>query len=140
MSESKEYDVEGIRHGDVILVKVGNLPGTEMKEVAPDNGRTVLAYGEVTGHSHALPNQNAKLSKTAYNSAVKNVLASKLKEVSHAESCIKANGDSVEFLSVGKGGARLSHDEHPPVVVDEGCYVVIHQQEYSPGEVKQVRD
>ena len=80
------------------------------------------------------------MSKTKYTSDLKNWLGSVVNIVSPLESCIKANGDEVEFLNVTKSGAVLDHQEHPTVRLAKGCYLVIHQQEYAPGEVKQVRD
>lgn len=42
------------RQGDVMLVRVDNLPAGESVGEAPQNGRIILAYGEVTGHHHAV--------------------------------------------------------------------------------------
>ena len=42
-----------IRQGDVLLVPVASLPAGCV-EVPNDKGRIVLAYGEVTGHAHAI--------------------------------------------------------------------------------------
>ncbi len=42
-----------IRQGDVLLVPVKSLP-IGAKEIPLDKGRIVLAYGEVTGHAHAI--------------------------------------------------------------------------------------
>ena len=39
-----------IRHGDVTLIKVGDLP----KEVTKLKGRRELAFGETTGHAHRI--------------------------------------------------------------------------------------
>lgn len=137
MSES----VKVVRHGDVILVRLDSAPsGLEFSDVPADNGRTVLAYGEVTGHSHALKASEATLVKTKHSPKVSSWLKGIVKNVGNVESCIAANGNEIEFLNVVKNGAVLDHQEHPPVALDEGCYLVIHQQEYSPGEVKQVRD
>lgn len=41
------------RQGDVLVVSVESIE-TGLADVPQDNGKTVLAYGEVTGHSHAL--------------------------------------------------------------------------------------
>ncbi len=39
------------RQGDVFIERVETLPES-VKPKAPDRGRVVLAYGEVTGHYH----------------------------------------------------------------------------------------
>ena len=41
------------RQGDVGLIPVASLPDGA-KKVPRDKGRIVLAYGEVTGHAHAI--------------------------------------------------------------------------------------
>jgi hypothetical protein len=41
------------RQGDVLVQRVTSIPEGDTA-VARDNGRVVLAYGEVTGHAHAI--------------------------------------------------------------------------------------
>ena len=48
------------RQGDVLLTRVDFLPGL-CREIPPVEGNIVLAYGEATGHSHALPPTNTRL-------------------------------------------------------------------------------
>jgi hypothetical protein len=42
-----------LRQGDVLLQQVAALPAN-CTEIAPDGNRIVLAYGEATGHAHAI--------------------------------------------------------------------------------------
>ena len=49
------------RQGDVLLVAINSIPANARTEVARDNGRIVLAYGEVTGHAHAIHDTEAVL-------------------------------------------------------------------------------
>jgi hypothetical protein len=42
-----------IRQGDVLLSRVEALPAGAT-DITPAEGRVVLAYGEVTGHAHAV--------------------------------------------------------------------------------------
>lgn len=42
-----------IRQGDVLLQAIDKLPAG-CSEIKPDGNRIVLAYGEVTGHAHAI--------------------------------------------------------------------------------------
>jgi hypothetical protein len=75
----------------------------------------VLAYGEVTGHCHQLTEASDGL----------------LVEV-----------DGVLYLRVGAGGAEIVHEEHKPVALPAGEYVVGRVQEYDhlAEEARQVRD
>jgi hypothetical protein len=43
---AKKLDADQIRQGDVLIVRVGDAPRSKSE------GRVVIAYGEVTGHSH----------------------------------------------------------------------------------------
>lgn len=61
----------------------------------------ILAYGEKTGHSHTLRGD-----VTFYDN----------------------NGQIL--CQVGSEGAILVHQEHDPINIDEGDYIVINQREY----------
>ena len=101
------------RQGDVNLVKVANLP-TEVEEIKPDNGKTVLAYGEVTGHSHAL-------------SATK---TRQFKDVKTGK----------EYLQVTEK-TKLFHEEHRNFDVEPGIYEKRIAREYQDqGMVRRVVD
>lgn len=89
------------RQGDVLLQKMDTLPaGAEPVEF--DN-RVVLAYGEVTGHCHAL--STATASMYTYRG---------------------------ERLIEVKEGALLRHEEHATITLPQGVYKVIQQREYVP--------
>lgn len=61
------------RQGDVALVRIGTLPAN-LTAVPLDRGRIVLAYGEVTGHAHAIADHG--ISEAAYDGlASRDVLA-----------------------------------------------------------------
>ena len=99
------------RQGDVLLVKVEELPTGAVLEDLPEPHRIVLAYGEVTGHAHAV--------NTAYASIY--------------------TAEQERFL-VAKPGASLVHEEHSTIQLDPGVYHVVRQREYSPREVRLVAD
>ena len=100
-----------IRQGDVALVPVTSVP--KGSKVAPrDNGRVILAYGEVTGHAHAFVEDDVQLYVTK-------------------------NGD---FVSIPEGGATLRHEEHTYQEIPEGTYRVVRQREYQPEEIRRVQD
>jgi hypothetical protein len=100
------------RQGDVLLVRRTRLPrGT--KPVPRDRGRIVLAYGEVTGHAHAIDEEFAELVEV----------------------------EKQRFLRVpGKEVATLVHEEHAAIEVPPGIYEVRQQREYSPEEIRNVAD
>lgn len=62
----------------------------------------VVAEGETTGHKHKLQG-NAQLYQLG----------------------------NEKYVSV-TGRAKLVHDEHKPIVLEEGAYVVIQEREYDP--------
>src|SRR5262245_17263322 len=98
------------RQGDVLLVPVDELP-EDAKEQERDRGRIVLAYGEATGHAHAIADDGAQLFEA-----------------------VEERGSfrrSERFLRLVKPSA-LRHEEHAPIVVREGVYRVVRQREWQP--------
>jgi hypothetical protein len=94
------------RQGDVLLIRCAAMPA-DADPVEPENGRVVLAYGEVSGHSHAMP-----ASRVRY---------------------FREDGSGRAFIRVsGPGPAGLSHEEHGTIEVGEGVYEVRQQREYRP--------
>lgn len=89
------------RQGDVLIVKVDKLPAG-VKPIKPDKGRNILAYGEVTGHAHALD----------------------VKECNFFETKEKAR-----FLQVLEK-AYLRHEEHHTIDIPTGVYRIVQQVEY----------
>lgn len=98
------------RQGDVLLIKVDAMP-LDTVLVDPDGDRVVLAYGEVTGHAHALSTVGAALYE-------------------HPEG---------RFLHLVQPSA-LVHEEHSTIDLAPGVYRVIRQREYTPREVRFVTD
>lgn len=85
-----------------------------LRPVAREKGRVVLAHGEVTGHAHAIADKGVVLFRDE-----------KLNEL---------------FLSATSGGA-LEHDEHGTIAVPPvEKYPVIRQREYSPEAIRNVAD
>jgi hypothetical protein len=103
------------RQGDVLVMQVAAIPTDALAfPRKTDNGRTVLAYGEVTGHAHAL---DAKMA-TAYGPS-----------------------DDAFWMAV-EPGATITHEEHSAVVIpDTVQYVkVVRQREYSAAGERRVAD
>ncbi len=98
------------RQGDVLLAQVDRLPENALRQ-EPDGSRVVLAYGEVTGHAHAV-------------------------EVCYAT--MYRQGDK-DFLRVQQG-AVLRHEEHAPLTLEPGIYRVVRQREYEHQGWRRVAD
>ena len=100
------------RQGDVLIVRVpaGTLTN-KFKKQKTDKGRVVLAYGEVTGHAHAIP----------------------------GTACTMYAWEGDRLIEVTKA-TKLTHEEHSAITLVPGMYRVIRQREYSPEEIRTVAD
>ncbi|MDD3474418.1 MAG: hypothetical protein PHP08_00760 [Candidatus Dojkabacteria bacterium] len=89
--------VQQVRQGDILLVKK-NVGISKLKKIAEN--QYVLAYGEVTGHSHVMKG-----------------------DVKFYD-----NGNG-QILCRVKGKAELIHEEHEKIGVPEGEWLVVRQRE-----------
>ena len=96
------------RHGDVLIATVPNLPTQANKR-----GGTILARGEITGHSHR----------------VQEIGAAQLYDFKLET-----------YLEVKASIATLVHEEHKPIKLPKGIYRVWMQREYTPTAIVTVRD
>lgn len=97
------------RQGDVFLRRIESIP-TNATPIARDNGRIVLAYGEVTGHSHAIADKAAELVRSA--------------------------ATNRRFLRVmAASGVKLEHEEHATITLPPGDYEVVQQREYTSSDM-----
>lgn len=103
-----------LRQGDVALVRVDSIPAKARKR-AKENGRVILAHGEVTGHAHGVEGGNAVLLDAP---------------------------DGTVYLIIDEriGGATVVHEEHDTLPLEAGMYKVIRQREYTPTEIRDVTD
>lgn len=106
-----------IRQGDVALVPRQPLSADERAKATPvarDQGRVVLAYGEVTGHAHAI----------------------------HAPGVeqVEFEGGARVLRVDAVSQALLQHEEHAAISIPPGDYSVIRQREYTPEAVRNVAD
>jgi hypothetical protein len=100
------------RQGDVLVVAVDAIPA-DATEVDRDSGLVVVAYGEATGHHHAVADREAALYET----------------------------DGELYLRVGVGdGVALSHQEHSTILLPPGDYRIARQREYAPEAPRPVHD
>jgi hypothetical protein len=89
------------RQGDVLLQRIDRLP--ENAQPVEWKNRVVFAYGEVTGHAHAISTRYAQMYAW----------------------------ENDRLLEI-KPGAELVHEEHATIKLPEGYYKVIQQREYVP--------
>lgn len=109
--------MELYRQGDVLFKRIAKLPQGKRTKRA----NATVAYGEVTGHSHAL--------------AVEDRAAAEVLEI--------GSGLYVHVSEAGvriEGGATFVHEEHGPITLPPGDYEVTIQREYSPEAIRNVID
>jgi hypothetical protein len=127
------------RQGDVLLTRVrGRVPKAAVA-IPRDNGRVVLAYGEVTGHAHAIRDEGVALLTLDDHEAMAEAARKLLASVGLTKMDLRPD-DVVGILEVGADGAALTHDEHETHQFAEGTYVVTRQREYSPEAIRSVAD
>lgn len=111
------------RQGDVLIERIDNLPQeAKLAAVPRDNGRIVLAYGEVTGHAHAITQSKAVM----------------FMDTGSLPGGADALG-SRRFLDI-KEETVLAHEEHAPITLPPGLYEVIRQREFDPAQERYVED
>ena len=116
-----------LRQGDILLAGVDALPdGLWEPAAVSQDGRTVVAYGESTGHAHAVVGEEGAVT------------------LLERPATATDGADTVEaverYLQIGRSGATLVHEEHAAIKVPEGLYRVIRQREYTPEALRLVAD
>ena len=96
------------RQGDVLLQAVDAIPAVARTVVKRDGGRIILAYGEVTGHAHAIV-------------------------APESEATLLSAGENARFLRL-MADVDLVHEEHAPVHLPAGNYQVIRQREWTDAD------
>lgn len=96
------------RHGDVMVGSVDKIPAGAKKRK-----NVILAYGEVTGHTHRIENPE------------------------HAE---MFEHEGLLYLRIIAPVARLVHEEHNTIELPQGVYKVWQQREYTPERIRTVYD
>ena len=103
------------RQGDVLIISADAIPA-DATPIDRENGRVVLAHGEVTGHAHAIKLPETERHKVKY-----------------------WNAGAERFLQVMERVA-LTHEEHGEIVLNEGIYRQGFQVEDFGTEVRHVTD
>lgn len=104
-----------VRQGDVLVRRIVDMPKGAIQKPT-EGGRVVIAYGEVTGHAHAIAESEA------------------------VEFTFAIAGNVVRrFLQV-IAKATIKHEEHSAIELPAGVYEIVQQREYSPQEIRNVQD
>jgi hypothetical protein len=99
------------RQGDVLIVPVAALPEGAEPIGSPDERRgwpVVLAYGEATGHAHAI--RDGRIQEYRWTGSLDGARESRFIEV--IEPC------------------TVSHEEHAPIPLPQGLYRIVAQREF----------
>ncbi len=114
------------RQGDVLIERVASLPKTT-GYLPSEDGRVILAHGEMTGHCHQIEEP-------------------KLASLHEVRDALRALGDLDDVGTMSRLGLHVAgdtavvHDEHSPIPLEKGSYLVRRQREYSPTEIRNVAD
>lgn len=100
------------RQGDVLLERVSALPKGAVEQKV--KGPVILAYGEATGHHHAIKEKSVRIFREPETQAT--------------------------YVEVAEALALLEHQEHAPIELEPGIYKVGLQREYHPQEIRRVAD
>jgi hypothetical protein len=127
-----------IRQGDVILIPIVQAA----EQVAERSGlksvlsHLTLAEGEVTGHRHRISAGNAQLYEQLYeqsNGSLQEPLQAPLQAPLQ-------ESDRTLYLQVLSDTATLTHEEHHPIQIPQGTWMVRIQREYEPEGWRQIVD
>jgi len=100
-----------LRHGDVILIPI--LKGSAKFTLGKKERELVLAYGEVTGHSHKLTKNHGAL----------------------------YSFDNKVYLDLQNKINTLTHEEHGDIELPcDVDYEIVIQRDYTPKSWEKVRD
>ncbi|HEY9747075.1 MAG TPA: hypothetical protein V6C63_00135 [Allocoleopsis sp.] len=103
--------MQPIRQGDVILIPVDSAAEAPT-QAGEKLPHLTLAEGEVTGHSHRISVGEAEL----------------------------RDRDGTLYLTITSDSATLTHEEHKPIQVPQGNWIVRIQRQYEPGDWSYVED
>lgn len=103
--------VEMYRQGDFVFVRVNEAPPQDAIAEKRTNGKTIVGYGEATGHHHAIASRGAK---------------------------IVAVGD-MRWI-VASEPVEITHQEHHVITLPAGVWTVVQERTYHAGNIQRVVD
>lgn len=101
-----------MRQGDVLIIECDPSEAANAVPIPRDNGKAILAYGESTGHAHAILDPDVQF-------------------------VTNASGSRIVISDIP---FTIRHEEHAPVAVPAGSYRIVIQREYHPTTIRNVRD
>ena len=108
-----------VRQGDVYLRAIPRVDPAG-QPVPLDHGRVILAYGEATGHAHAV------------------VAVDDVETIMPPALLVEApDGRRVLYVTAP---CVLVHQEHARIALAPGCYEVYRQRQYFPDAVRPIED
>lgn len=119
------------RQGDVYLFQVDELP-VNMEPSEPVKENHVLAYGEATGHCHAIKKEDCELfvaNENLYDLARKYGVTDP-RAVTHGLRIVVNNTK----LLHGTPSRGFSDYDHTPIELPDGCYIVLRPREYDDSD------
>jgi hypothetical protein len=102
--------------GDILIERVDAAPVSGRVIRSIDNGSAIIAEGEATGHHHRILG-----SVTLYRDEA---LAREI-----------PSGLYVGHVHVSSPTARLEHEEHAPITLEQGTYRVRRQRQLEPTDI-----
>lgn len=119
-----------VRQGDVYIFQVDKLPESNM--VTPVGENHVLAYGEATGHCHAIRKEDCELFEA--NDNIK-ALAKKYGVVDERAITygLRIVVNNVKLLH-GTPSKAFSDADHMPIELPIGDYIVLRPREYDDSD------
>jgi hypothetical protein len=156
--------VKTYRQGDVLILETAAAP-TDAVEVPRDKGRIVLAYGEVTGHAHAIHGVGATAvldrdTQARYLVVSDDAIAT-LRPLAFADPVDDesfrlqdASGIVLRFAKDSEFEARcasafgatltlpgevVQHEEHDAIVLPPATYALPGQREYTSADMAPMR-
>ena len=116
----KKQQTTVFRQGDVLIRQTTKTPSAQAKSIT-DQGRVILAYGEVTGHAHQ-------------------VVADGLDNTDPVPAMqLFEEPDGSRILVIARPSA-LTHEEHGTIALAPANYEIIRQVEYAPEAIRNVAD
>lgn len=111
-----------VRQGDILLIKVSEIPIDAIKQ--KKKNLTILAYGEKTGHMHAIKSDGVVEYKKGQDRFFK---VGKAVILSHG-----LKKEIEEKIKVNK--------DHDIIEIPKGEYKIIYQREYTPEKIRRIAD
>lgn len=99
------------RQGDVLIERIDRIPANAQPK-PQDDGRVILAYGEVTGHAH---------------------------RIERSDVAELYDADRQTYMRLAQDTAVV-HEEHDTIALPAGEYRITVQREYTPERIINVAD